>query len=75
MYTSEAERKQRNRQAQAAFRHRRSVLMTELESENQRLKTQVATLQGELRRKNDQLQMVSYRGNLMERMLREKGEW
>jgi len=74
MYTSEAERKQRNRQAQAAFRERRNDYIRQLQAENKKLQTDVTALNTELSRRTEALQMASYKCSLLERIIRENGE-
>ncbi|KAH6667212.1 hypothetical protein B0J14DRAFT_489993, partial [Halenospora varia] len=73
IYITSEERKQRNRQAQAAFRERRTEYIMQLE---QTVQTHAADLQN-LRAKHhivsNECLMLRYKNSLLSRILLEKG--
>merc|ERR1712058_207596 len=73
IYATSEERKQRNRQAQAAFRERRTEYIKQLETTIQRHEETLQTLQQSHRAAADECLMLRYKNSLLERILLEKG--
>ncbi|KAL4918535.1 hypothetical protein BDW62DRAFT_200663 [Aspergillus aurantiobrunneus] len=73
IYATSEERKQRNRQAQAAFRERRTEYIRQLESTIKRNEDSLQTLQQQHRTAADECLMLRYKNSLLERILLEKG--
>ncbi|KAF9891150.1 hypothetical protein FE257_005086 [Aspergillus nanangensis] len=73
IYATSEERKQRNRQAQAAFRERRTEYIRQLESTIKRNEETLQTLQQNHRTAADECLMLRYKNSLLERILLEKG--
>ncbi|KAL3250356.1 hypothetical protein ABHI18_011254, partial [Aspergillus niger] len=73
IYATSEERKQRNRQAQAAFRERRTEYIRQLESTIKRNEDSLQTLQQNHRSAADECLMLRYKNSLLERILLEKG--
>ncbi|KAI1931318.1 hypothetical protein LOY88_004035 [Ophidiomyces ophidiicola] len=73
IYATSEERKQRNRQAQAAFRERRSEYIKQLEATIQRHEDALRALQQNHRAAADECLMLRYKNSLLERLLLEKG--
>lgn len=73
IYATSEERKQRNRQAQAAFRERRTEYIKQLEATIKQNETSLATLQQNHRSAADECLMLRYKNSLLERILLEKG--
>ncbi|KAA8646222.1 bZIP transcription factor [Aspergillus tanneri] len=73
IYATSEERKQRNRQAQAAFRERRTEYIRQLESTIKRNEETLQTLQQSHRTAADECLMLRYKNSLLERILLEKG--
>jgi hypothetical protein len=73
IYATSEERKQRNRQAQAAFRERRTEYIKQLETTIQRHEETLQTLQQSHRNAADECLMLRYKNSLLERILLEKG--
>lgn len=73
IYATSEERKQRNRQAQAAFRERRTEYIKQLETTIQRHEDTLQTLQQSHRNAADECLMLRYKNSLLERILLEKG--
>ncbi|OJK05197.1 hypothetical protein ASPACDRAFT_56585 [Aspergillus aculeatus ATCC 16872] len=73
IYATSEERKQRNRQAQAAFRERRTEYIRQLESTIKRNEESLQTLQQNHRTAADECLMLRYKNSLLERILLEKG--
>ncbi|KAL3470822.1 bZIP transcription factor [Aspergillus californicus] len=73
IYATSEERKQRNRQAQAAFRERRTEYIRQLESTIKRNEDSLQTLQQNHRTAADECLMLRYKNSLLERILLEKG--
>merc|ERR1711939_384455 len=67
------ERKQRNRQAQAAFRERRTEYIKQLEETIRVHETNLHNLQTAHRSAADECLMLRYKNSLLERILLEKG--
>ncbi|KAI4954057.1 hypothetical protein J4E91_001766 [Alternaria rosae] len=67
------ERKQRNRQAQAAFRERRTEYIKQLESTIKHHEDTLQNLQNSHRNAADECLMLRYKNSLLERILLEKG--
>jgi hypothetical protein len=74
IYATSEERKQRNRQAQAAFRERRTEYIKQLESTIKRHEDSLQSLQQSHRTAADECLMLRYKNSLLERILLEKGE-
>jgi hypothetical protein len=74
IYATSEERKQRNRQAQAAFRERRTEYIKQLESTIKRNEDSLQSLQQSHRTAADECLMLRYKNSLLERILLEKGE-
>ena len=74
IYATSEERKQRNRQAQAAFRERRTEYIKQLEADIRQRDEQLQTLQQSHRSTTDECLMLRYKNSLLERILLEKGE-
>ena len=68
------ERKQRNRQAQAAFRERRTDYIKQLEETIRVHETSLHNLQAAHRSAADECLMLRYKNSLLERVLLEKGK-
>ena len=68
-------RKQRNRQAQAAFRGRRIEYIKELENIIQAHKVHFHKMQTAQQTATDECWMLRYKNALLERILFEKGSW
>ena len=66
-------RKQRNRQAQAAFRGRRTEYIKELENIIQAHKLRFRQMQTAHQESTDECWMLRYKNSLLERVLFEKG--
>ncbi|KAF2091811.1 hypothetical protein K490DRAFT_70562 [Saccharata proteae CBS 121410] len=73
IYATSEERKQRNRQAQAAFRERRTEYIKQLESTIKHHEETLQTLQHNHRSAADECLMLRYKNSLLERILLEKG--
>ncbi|KAI9050058.1 hypothetical protein LZ554_006203 [Drepanopeziza brunnea f. sp. 'monogermtubi'] len=73
IYATSEERKQRNRQAQAAFRERRTEYIKQLEETIRAHETNLHTLQIAHRSAADECLMLRYKNSLLERILLEKG--
>jgi hypothetical protein len=75
IYATSEERKQRNRQAQAAFRERRTEYIKQLEHTIQQQEHNLQTLQQNHRSAADECLMLRYKNSLLERILLEKGKF
>lgn len=73
IYATSEERKQRNRQAQAAFRERRTEYIKQLEATIKQNEETLGTLQQSHRSAADECLMLRYKNSLLERILLEKG--
>ena len=73
IYATSEERKQRNRQAQAAFRERRTEYIKQLEATIKQNEDTLSTLQQSHRSAADECLMLRYKNSLLERILLEKG--
>ncbi|KAH7632026.1 hypothetical protein B0T09DRAFT_382127 [Sordaria sp. MPI-SDFR-AT-0083] len=73
IYATSEERKQRNRQAQAAFRERRTEYIKQLEDAIRTHEQNLANLQAAHRHAADECLMLRYKNSLLERILLEKG--
>src|SRR5271154_1188018 len=73
IYATSEERKQRNRQAQAAFRERRTEYIKQLENTIKHHEETLQTLQQSHRNAADECLMLRYKNSLLERILLEKG--
>jgi hypothetical protein len=73
IYATSEERKQRNRQAQAAFRERRTEYIKQLESTIKHHEDTLRNLQNSHRNAADECLMLRYKNSLLERILLEKG--
>ncbi|KAI9702224.1 MAG: hypothetical protein M1820_006307 [Bogoriella megaspora] len=73
IYATSEERKQRNRQAQAAFRERRTEYIKQLEHTIKQQEASLQTLQQNHRSAADECLMLRYKNSLLERILLEKG--
>ncbi|KAF6838050.1 bZIP transcription factor [Colletotrichum plurivorum] len=73
IYATSEERKQRNRQAQAAFRERRTEYIKQLEEAIQVHESNLHNLQAAHRTAADECLMLRYKNSLLERILLEKG--
>ncbi|KAK3369194.1 hypothetical protein B0T24DRAFT_533659 [Lasiosphaeria ovina] len=73
IYATSEERKQRNRQAQAAFRERRTEYIKHLEEAIHTHEQNLANLQAAHRHAADECLMLRYKNSLLERILLEKG--
>ncbi|KAL9063005.1 MAG: hypothetical protein Q9157_008481, partial [Trypethelium eluteriae] len=73
IYATSEERKQRNRQAQAAFRERRTEYIKQLEHTIKQQEDSLQTLQQNHRTAADECLMLRYKNSLLERILLEKG--
>ncbi|KAK4552500.1 hypothetical protein LTR86_010344 [Recurvomyces mirabilis] len=73
IYATSEERKQRNRQAQAAFRERRTEYIKQLEANIKQNEEQLSHLQQSQRTAADECLMLRYKNSLLERILLEKG--
>ncbi|KZF22159.1 hypothetical protein L228DRAFT_147491 [Xylona heveae TC161] len=73
IYATSEERKQRNRQAQAAFRERRTEYIKQLETTIKRHEEALQTLRQSHRNAADECLMLRYKNSLLERILLEKG--
>ena len=73
IYATSEERKQRNRQAQAAFRERRTEYIKQLETTIERHEETLQNLQQSYRTAADECLMLRYKNSLLERILLEKG--
>ncbi|KAM3515184.1 hypothetical protein MY11210_001196 [Beauveria gryllotalpidicola] len=73
LYATSEERKQRNRQAQAAFRERRSEYIKQLEETISVHEANLHNLQVAHRNAADECLMLRYKNSLLERILLEKG--
>jgi hypothetical protein len=73
IYATSEERKQRNRQAQAAFRERRTEYIKQLEETIRVHEGNLNTLQNAHRITTDECLMLRYKNSLLERVLLEKG--
>ncbi|KAL6713346.1 hypothetical protein ACLMJK_008811 [Lecanora helva] len=73
IYATSEERKQRNRQAQAAFRERRTEYIKQLESTIKQHEEALQSLQQNHRAAADECLMLRYKNSLLERILLEKG--
>jgi predicted NodU family carbamoyl transferase len=74
IYATSEERKQRNRQAQAAFRERRTEYIKQLEATIKQNEETLSTLQQSHRSAADECLMLRYKNSLLERILLEKGK-
>lgn len=74
IYATSEERKQRNRQAQAAFRERRTEYIKQLEQTIKLHEETLQNLQQSHRSAADECLMLRYKNSLLERILLEKGE-
>src|SRR4051794_40881616 len=75
IYATSEERKQRNRQAQAAFRERRTEYIKQLESTIKHHEETLQNLQNSHRNAADECLMLRYKNSLLERILLEKGDF
>jgi len=75
IYATSEERKQRNRQAQAAFRERRTEYIKQLEETIRVHETNLHSLQNAHRHAADECLMLRYKNSLLERILLEKGKF
>lgn len=73
IYATSEERKQRNRQAQAAFRERRTEYIKQLETTIKHHEEALQSLQQSHRSAADEVLMLRYKNSLLERILLEKG--
>ncbi|KAL9008593.1 MAG: hypothetical protein Q9173_006299 [Seirophora scorigena] len=73
IYATSEERKQRNRQAQAAFRERRTEYIKQLETTIKQHEDSLQSLQHSHRHAADECLMLRYKNSLLERILLEKG--
>lgn len=73
IYATSEERKQRNRQAQAAFRERRTEYIKQLETTIKHHEETLQNLQNSHRTAADECLMLRYKNSLLERILLEKG--
>ncbi|KAH7188331.1 uncharacterized protein B0J16DRAFT_318000 [Fusarium flagelliforme] len=73
IYATSEERKQRNRQAQAAFRERRTEYIKQLEETIRVHESNLHNLQAAHRTAADECLMLRYKNSLLERILLEKG--
>ncbi len=73
MYTEEA-RKQRNRDAQAAFRERRIEYIKELEERVKAYSARLRVMESARTNSSDECLMLRYKNSLLERILLHKGE-
>ncbi|KAI5290454.1 hypothetical protein KEM52_000442, partial [Ascosphaera acerosa] len=73
LYATSEERKQRNRQAQAAFRERRTEYIKQLEATIKQNEEVLQTLHQNHRTAADECMMLRYKNSLLERILLEKG--
>lgn len=73
IYATSEERKQRNRQAQAAFRERRTEYIKQLEATIKHHEETLQSLQQSHRSAADECLMLRYKNSLLERILLEKG--
>ncbi|KAK7988618.1 hypothetical protein PG989_008933 [Apiospora arundinis] len=73
IYATSEERKQRNRQAQAAFRERRTEYIKQLEETIRVHEGNLTSLQTAHRSAADECLMLRYKNSLLERILLEKG--
>ncbi|KAG9234254.1 hypothetical protein BJ875DRAFT_376832 [Amylocarpus encephaloides] len=73
IYATSEERKQRNRQAQAAFRERRTEYIKQLEETIRVHESNLHNLQTAHRSAADECLMLRYKNSLLERILLEKG--
>ncbi|KKY24790.1 putative bzip transcription factor [Phaeomoniella chlamydospora] len=73
IYATSEERKQRNRQAQAAFRERRTEYIKQLEETIKQQEATLQNLQQSHRSAADECLMLRYKNSLLERLLLEKG--
>ncbi|OAX77270.1 hypothetical protein ACJ72_08434 [Emergomyces africanus] len=73
IYATSEERKQRNRQAQAAFRERRTEYIKQLETTIKHNEETLHSLQQSHRSAADECLMLRYKNSLLERILLEKG--
>lgn len=73
IYATSEERKQRNRQAQAAFRERRTEYIKQLETTIKQHEDNLQNLQQSHRQAADECLMLRYKNSLLERILLEKG--
>lgn len=74
IYATSEERKQRNRQAQAAFRERRTEYIKQLEETIRVHESNLNNLQAAHRSAADECLMLRYKNSLLERILLEKGQ-
>ncbi|KAI9803637.1 MAG: hypothetical protein M1833_000549 [Piccolia ochrophora] len=75
IYATSEERKQRNRQAQAAFRERRTEYIKQLETTIKHHEETLQSLQQSHRSAADECLMLRYKNSLLERILLEKGAY
>ena len=75
IYATSEERKQRNRQAQAAFRERRTEYIKQLEATIKQHEDALHSLQQSHRSAADECLMLRYKNSLLERILLEKGRF
>jgi hypothetical protein len=73
IYATSEERKQRNRQAQAAFRERRTEYIKQLEATIKHRDDTLQNLQQSHRAAADECLMLRYKNSLLERIILEKG--
>lgn len=73
IYATSEERKQRNRQAQAAFRERRTEYIKQLEETIRVHESNLHNLQAAHRTAAEECLMLRYKNSLLERILLEKG--
>ncbi|KAI9852388.1 MAG: hypothetical protein M1838_000910 [Thelocarpon superellum] len=74
IYATSEERKQRNRQAQAAFRERRTEYIKQLETTIKHHEDSLQNLTQGHRTATDEALMLRYKNSLLERILLEKGK-
>ena len=74
IYATSEERKQRNRQAQAAFRERRTEYIKQLETTIKHHEDTLQSVQQGHRSSNDECVMLRYKVSMYERILHERGK-
>jgi len=73
IYATSEERKQRNRQAQAAFRERRTEYIKQLEITLKQNEETIQNLRRSNRSATEECHLLRYRNSLLERIMIEKG--
>jgi len=74
IYATSEERKQRNRQAQAAFRERRTEYIKQLEITLKQNEETIQNLRRSNRSATEECHLLRYRNSLLERIMIEKGK-